>query len=190
MSAFLFQHLTSIAPLKDATIDAIRQCLRTESHDRHHLLVREGELSSKMYFITNGAVRAFFFHGDKEYTDWFVFENMFFCTISAFYGGVPSVQFIETLEPTELLVLQRSDISRLSDTYVDFQKLHNLILTQSLLILQQNIIDQRFKVAQERYRQLVLNYPQALQRVPLKHIASYLGVTQETLSRIRSTVII
>jgi CRP-like cAMP-binding protein len=190
MSAQFFQHLTAIAPLKPATISELERCLHTEEHPRNHLLVREGEMSEKMYFLLKGAARAYFFQQEKEYTDWFVFEHMFMCSLSAFFGGVLSVQFIETLEPSHMLVLHRHDLNRICEAHHDMQTLNSRILAHSLVVLQQNIIDQRFLTAQERYRQLMHTYPKVLQRVPLKYIASFLGVTQETLSRIRASAII
>jgi len=182
--------MLAITPLKDETIRDIDQCLASMSFPKNKLLVKEGELSSNMYFVVKGAARAFYFHHEKEYTDWFVFENMFMCSLLSFFGGLPSVQYIETLEASDMLVLTRDQVNRLCDKHHDMQKLNSLILTYGLVSLQQNIIDQRFKTAQERYVTLLKTYPQAIQRVPLKHIASYLGVTQETLSRIRSSAII
>jgi CRP-like cAMP-binding protein len=185
-----FNALLSISPLSAETVADIDQCLEEAHFPKNAVVVQEGELSSKMYFIVKGAARAFYFHQEKEYTDWFMFENMFMCSLLSFFGGQPSVQCIETLEASDLLVLTREQINWLCDKHHDMQKLNSLILTHGLISLQQNIIDQRFKTAQERYVILLKTFPQIIQRVPLKHIASYLGVTQETLSRIRASAII
>lgn len=179
-----------LSPLSDETALELVQCLRLEKFPKQTLIVREGQVSDKMYFLVKGSARAYFFQGEKEYTDWFVFENMFMCSMASFFGQLPSMQVIETLEPTETLVFSRADLDRLCARHHDMQTLNSVILAQSLVVLQQNIINQRFKTAPERYRLLLLTYPQVLQRVPLKFVASYLGVTQETLSRIRSSVII
>jgi CRP-like cAMP-binding protein len=190
MRAQFFNTLRTFTPLSSDTINDINECLTHASFSKSTLIVREGELSSKMYFIINGSARAYYYYQEKEYTDWFVFENMFMCSLLSFFGGLPSAQYIETIEASEMLVLTRDSLNRLCDKHHDMQKLNSLVLANGLISLQQNIIDQRFKTAQERYSILLKTYPQVVQRVPLKYIASYLGVTQETLSRIRSAAII
>ncbi|RYD97527.1 MAG: Crp/Fnr family transcriptional regulator [Sphingobacteriales bacterium] len=186
MKEQFFAALSAITPLGADTVAAIDRCLAGAHFGKGTPLVRAGADSDKMFFLLKGAARAWYLHQDKEYTDWFVFENMFFCSILSFFGGQPSVQCIEALEPCDVLVLTRAQIAQLADSYPDMQRLNNLLLTHALVTLQQAIIDQRFKTAPERYAALMEGYPLALQRVPLKHIASYLGVAPETLSRIRA----
>lgn len=180
--------LLSITPLSPATIQDLQKCYSELHVPKNSLLVQEGDYSDKMYFILKGAARAFYFHKGKEFTDWFMFENMFMCSMLSFFSGVPSVQYIETLEASHLLVLTRKDINWLCQKHHDMEKLNSLILTAGLVSLQQNIVDQRFKTAQERYQILMQAFPKIIKRVPLRHIASYLGVTQETLSRIRASL--
>jgi CRP-like cAMP-binding protein len=190
MKDALFATLQAISPLSPAALADVDSILAAAHFPKGSYLVREGAGSDRMFFLVKGAARAWYLHGEKEYTDWFVFEHMFFCSVLAFFGGQSSAQHIEALEPCDVLILTRSGLDRLCERHPDMQRLHSVILTQSLLILQQNVIDQRFKTAPERYVQLVKTYPQVLQRVPLKHVASFLGVTQETLSRIRASAII
>lgn len=180
-------HLTTLGP---DTLSDLDQCLAEAHFPKNTIIVKEGAHSDKMYFIVKGAARAYYFRQDKEYTDWFSFENMFMCSLMSFYGGQPSPQCIETLEPCDMLMLTRQQIEHLCNQHHDMQRLNSLLLTNGLISLQQNVIDQRFNTAQERYITLLKTFPQIIQRVPLKHIASYLGVSQETLSRIRATAII
>jgi len=190
MKEQFFNALLSISPLRQETVADIEQCLAEVHFPKNTLIVREGAHSDKMYFVIKGSVRAFNFHQGKEYTDWFIFENMLMCSLLSFFGGKPSPQNIEALEALDVLVLSRGQLDYLGDKHHDMQTLSTKILTYGLISLQQNIIDQRFKTAQERYVILLKTFPQIIQRVPLKHIASYLGVTQETLSRIRASAII
>ena len=189
MKEQFFSVVAAITPLGADTIAAIDRCLAATHAPRGTVLLRAGAPSDKMYFLLNGAARAYYLQQDKEYTDWFVFENMFFCSILAFFGGQPSAQCIETLEDSDLLILTRAQLDRLCAEHADMQRLNVLLLTHGLVTLQQNIIDQRFKPAPKRYAALLHSYPLALQRVPLRYIASFLGVSPETLSRIRAAAI-
>ncbi len=164
----------------------IDSCLAAAHYPAHTILVRDGQVADRMFFILNGALRAYYIHGDKEYTDWFMFENMFACSLSAFFGAVPSPQCIETLEETDVLMLTRQQLDDLCRKHHDMSLLNGRILSHSLVTLQTGFIDQRFRTAPERYALLLEHYPEALKRVSLKYIASYLGISQETLSRIRA----
>lgn len=181
-----FAALNSIISLSKETIADIDANLAAAHYPAHTILVREGQLSDRMFFILNGALRAYYIHEDKEYTDWFMFENMFACSLSAFFGAVPSPQCIETLEATDVLILTRQQLEDVCKKHHDMSLLNSRILSHSLVTLQTGFIDQRFKTAPERYVLLLEHYPEVIRRVPLKYIASYLGVSQETLSRIRA----
>ena len=150
------------------------------------VLVKEGQYSDKAYFIVSGGTRAYYLNDGKDITDWFAFENDFICAINSFFQDIPSPHFIEVLEDTELLVISREDVMKLSDQYHDFERLTNRVATRTLLKLQARIVSIQFQSAEQRYQNILLAYPNITQRVPLTHIASYIGITLETLSRIRS----
>ncbi len=148
-------------------------------------LVKEGQHSDKAYFIVKGSTRAYYLNDGKDITDWFAFENDFICAINSFFQNIPSPHFIEVLEDTQLLVISRDDIMKLSDKYHDFERLTNRVATKTMLKLQARIVSMQFQSAKQKYQNILLAYPNITQRVPLTHIASYIGITLETLSRIR-----
>ncbi len=86
MKEQFFSTINAITPLSAATIHDLDACLRAVHFPKNTLVVRQGELATNMYFINRGAVRAYYFHNDKEYTDWFMFQNMFMCSIASFFG--------------------------------------------------------------------------------------------------------
>ncbi len=149
------------------------------------ILVKEGQHSDKAYFIVNGSARAYYLNDGKDVTDWFAFENDFICAINSFFQNIPSPHFIETIEDTTLLVISRDQIMKLSDKYHDFERLTNRVATKTMLKLQARVVSMQFQSAQQKYQNILLAYPNITQRVPLMHIASYIGITLETLSRIR-----
>ena len=154
--------------------------------DKSTLLVTEGQYADKSYFIVKGCARAYYLKDGKDITDWFAFENDFINSINSFFENIPSPHFIELLEPSTFLEISREDIFKLSDKYHDFDRLLRIIATKTMLALRNRIFSIQFEMAQQKYENLLNIRPDITQRVPLTHIASYLGITLETLSRIRN----
>jgi CRP-like cAMP-binding protein len=154
--------------------------------ERETLLVKEGQLADKTYFIASGSARAFYLKDDKDITDWFAFENNFINSINSFFMHIPSPHFIEVLEPSTLLEISRENIDLLSDKHQEFDRLGKIAITKTLLQLQQRVVSIQFETAQQKYENILKIRPDITQRVALTHIASYLGITLETLSRIRN----
>lgn len=149
-------------------------------------LVSEGQYSDKVFFVVKGCVRAFYIKEGKDISDWFAFENDFVSAINSFFLEVPSAYFIETVEPAVLLEVRRDVVRSLCDQYRAFERLQLGVVTKTMLQLQSRIVSMQFENARQKYENLLGIRPDIVQRVPLKHIASYLGITLETLSRIRN----
>jgi CRP-like cAMP-binding protein len=179
---FIDSHLSAIS---DDCKKDFAQRSRPESHKANTTLVKEGKFSDKLFFIHEGCVRAYYLKDGKNITDWFGFENDFICAINSYFLNIPSPHYIETIEPATLLVINREDVNYLCDTYHDFDRFARLAVTQTMLQLQQRIVSLQFESAQQKYETLTKLRPDITQRVPLGHIASYLGMTLETLSRSR-----
>jgi CRP-like cAMP-binding protein len=154
--------------------------------DKSTMLVREGQYADKIYFIVQGCARAFYLKDGKDITDWFAFENDFVCAINSFFLFIQSPHYIEVLEQTTLLEISRDNMTKLCDKYPDFDRLGRIITTKTMLQLQQRIVSIQFETAFQKYENLLNIRPDITQRMPLTHIASYLGITLETLSRIRN----
>lgn len=154
--------------------------------DKGTLLVKEGQYSDKGYFVVKGCFRAYYLKDGKDITDWFAFENDFISSINSFFLGIASPHYIEVLEDSWALEITRDKVQHLRDKYHDFERLTSVIVTKTMLQLQQRVVSLQFETAQQKYDNLTTLNPQIAQRVPLMHIASYLGITLETLSRIRN----
>lgn len=148
-------------------------------------LVRAGSYSHQVFYVAKGSARAYYLKDGKDVSDWFAFENRFICSINSYFLQVPSPHTIETLEPSWLLVLDRTIVDQLSEEYREFDRLGKRLVTETMLLLQQRIVGMQFQTAKQSYEHLLELYPNITQRVALGHIASYLGITLETLSRIR-----
>lgn len=179
--------VTQFGTLSHETILDIKRVGQIRKVSKSDVLVREGDYSYELYYVVKGGARAYYLKDGKTITDWFAFENDFISSIVSFFLGVPSQHYIEVLEETTFMVLQLKDIEMLCDKYHDFERLCRLSTTKTMIQLQQRIVSLQFKSSKQRYDSLLEKYPQIELRAPLGDIASYLGITQETLSRIRNS---
>ncbi len=172
--------------LTDETIAEIPKYFKLIECNKNTLLVREGQQANKTYYMIKGCARAYYVKDGKEITHWFAFENEFICSIHSFFNNIPSPHFIEILEDSILLEVTRADVQLLADKNHNFEKLQKEVVVHTLLKLQYRVEGLLFETAYNRYQNLLDAQPDITQRVPLTHIASHLGITLETLSRIRS----
>lgn len=176
---------THYSPLSDECKTRFSKHLSVATYTENTVLVKEGQYSDKLFFVASGSTRAYYLKEGKNITDWFGFENDFICAINSYFLNIPSPHFIETIEASTVLSISRHHVNELCDTFHDFERLARLATTQTMLRLQQRIVSLQFESAQQKYESLTALRPDIVQRVPLGHIASYLGMTLETLSRVR-----
>ncbi|MBK7935595.1 MAG: Crp/Fnr family transcriptional regulator [Lewinellaceae bacterium] len=179
-------HIRGLSRLSEDSLQAFAALWKPYSLPKGHFLVREGEISRHFYYLSRGAARIFYYKNDREVTEYLTLDDSFFLSILSFFRQQPSRLIIQLLEPSELLAIHHDDLMHLCDRYHDVERLFRLMLTESLIISQYRVDSLQFETAEQRYKNLITNHPDILQRVPLTYIASYLGVTLETLSRIRA----
>lgn len=172
-------------PLPEACVKELLNFSKLLQRKKADQLVKEGQLSDTCYFIIKGSARAYYLKDGKDISDYFAFENDFISSINSFFLNIPSPHYIELLEDSVLLETCREDIIYLCNKYHAFEKLNGIVVTKTMLQLSQRIMASQFESAAKKYDNLINIRPDITQRVPLGHIASYLGITLETLSRIR-----
>lgn len=155
--------------------------------------VKKGELcigykesSNKLFFIEKGFLRAYHYEDGKEITDWFAQEDEFATCFHSFIYNKPSLEFIEAGEDCELYLIEYSELQKIYKTFPETERIGRVITERYYVKLEQRLQNLKLMNAKGRYRHLLQNNPELLRRAPLGHIASYLGITQETLSRIRA----
>ncbi len=163
-----------------AAVSAVQECSKST------YLVEEGQHSDKLFFIASGSARAFYKKKGKDVTNWFAFEGDFINALNSYFQNVPSPHYIEVMEPSVILVIGKRDANALSEKHFDFEKLGKRIMLNTLLRLDEHVVAMQFETAKQRYANLLRIRPDITNRVPLNYIASYLGITMETLSRIRN----
>ncbi|PWK27942.1 CRP-like cAMP-binding protein [Arcicella aurantiaca] len=184
---FIKAIIDQYAPISDEIFTALAQHIQISTFPKGHQLVKEGQHSDKLFLILKGSAKAYYLKDGKVITDWFAFENDFICAINSYFLFIPSPHFIELLEDSTLLTLRRDDMLKLCDQYHEVERLTRITITKTMLQLQQRVVSLQFETAQQRYQSLLSIYPNIENRVPLGDIASFLGITQETLSRIRAS---
>ncbi len=183
-----FQFIQPFTHLGQASKEALVNIAQRWELPKGHLLVQAGTVCHYLYFIEAGLTRTFYDKDGKEVTDWLSAENSIACSIVSFITRKPDIRSIELLEPSILWALPYQPLENLYRQYHEIERLGRLMVSDGLVQLQQRFDDLHFATASQRYQKLLQSHPTFLQRVPLGMIASYLGVTQETLSRIRAQV--
>ena len=149
-------------------------------------LVRYGQYHHTLFFVVKGSLKAYYHKEDKQITDWFSFENEFITSSTSYFTNEPSLHCIESMEECILLETKQEDVEELCQYHHDFEHLFRIILSKVIVQFRARMVSIQFQTVKERYHNLLNHYPNIEQRAPLKDIASFLGITQETLSRIRA----
>ncbi len=172
--------------LPQACMDQMYERCQMVNLSKKEVLVKEGQIANQLFYIVSGSARAYYLKDGHDISDWFAFENQFICPIRCFFNGLPSEHYIESIESSQILCLDQATVLTLSEEYWEFDRMGKMIITETMLYLQKRIVSIQFESAANRYLNLLKERSDIELRVPLKHIASYLGITLETLSRIRS----
>jgi CRP/FNR family transcriptional regulator, anaerobic regulatory protein len=184
----LLKHILSIIPVSKELENSIKQAAKRKTIAKGEIIINAGERCNHIYFIEKGLLRGFYFNEDKEITNWFASDGEFATSFYSFIGKQASTETIEALEDCELLQLSYDDLQGLYENFPATERLGRIITENYYLKLESRFLSIQFKTAKERYLHLMATHPILLQRAPLGYIASWLGITQETLSRIRAEV--
>ncbi len=181
----LLNHLKTYYPISREAIGALADCLQEKTYAKSDFLLKQGRVCDHFYFLQHGALRGFYNINDKEITHWFAFENTFVSSFHSFTTGQPSIENIQFLEGSILWAISRKQLTGLFDQFHEIERLVRIIYERYYVRLEERYVNAQFKTAAELYNNLLEQSPHILERVPLGYISSYLGITPETLSRIR-----
>ena len=145
-----------------------------------------GHTCKTIYFIEKGLARIYYFKDGIDITESFAFENNIIARVESLFTGKPSRKAIQILEDTEGIAINANELFKLYDLYPGIERLFRKIFEAAFVETVNRIESIQFHTAEERYQALMEQAPNVIQRVPLKYIASYLGITQQSLSRIRA----
>ena len=182
----LISYINTYFTLSKDAQHALHNCFEKLVLPKNEILVREGKVCRHLYFLEQGALRGYYLLDGKEITHWFGFENDFVTSFHSFITEERSVENIQLLEGSVLWSITKEKLTSLFNQYHEIERLVRIAYEKYYIRLEERFVNAQFKTAAELYESLLLRTPHILERVPLGMIASYLGISQETLSRIRS----
>lgn len=164
----------------------IEEILIRKEVEKGELLLNEGEINHNLVLVGKGMLRQFYYKNKKDVTEHFSYEGNIVICIESTLKQEPTHLMIEALEPGIVYLLPYNKLMALTEVSWEVNMFYRKILEFSLIVSQVKADSWRFETASERYNQLMRYQPEVIKRAPLSHIASYLLMTPETLSRVRS----
>ena len=183
----LVETLQIFTKLSDNELDAISSVMESREVKKGEHYLQQGQICQYLGFLSQGIMRVYHLANDKEYTSYFNFgeRNPFVSSFSSFVTRKPSYESIHALQDCELLVISYDNLQKLYESSFVMQKLGRVIAEFNYTLAMKRIYSLQHFTAQERYNELLHIYPNLINHVPHHYVASYLGITPESLSRIR-----
>jgi CRP-like cAMP-binding protein len=186
----LIAFFDSYVPLSAEEKDDLKLHVKGRKFKRKEFFLQEGQVCRHYGFVVTGCFRTYGVDtAGKEYNLQFAPENDWIVDIASFYSEKPSKLFIETLEPCDILLIEKSDLIDFYRKYRNFARYFKVIFENKFVEMQNRVLQNISSTAEERYLAFLEHYPQLANRLPSVQIASYLGVTPEFLSKIRKDIV-
>ena len=171
-------------------LDVLESILVPMKFAKGQMILSEGEVCKHVYYIERGLIRQFYFKNGKQITEHLGEDRSIFMCIESLFREETTKLQVEALEPTWIYALPKHKLEQVALHNVNIQILYRKILEESLITSQVHADLVRFETAQARYKRMCKLSPQVILRAPLVYIASYLQMTPETLSRVRSSTLL
>jgi len=180
------RYLVRNTPLTQREATDLIACCESVSLNKNDYFLKAGMPVNKVGYLAEGILHRFLIdEKGKEVSLQFIFEEHFFTDLDGFYHQLPSGNYIQAIKPSLLLILPISELETLQEEMPRLKPIINEIKQQHLLERIHMEVAMRIGTAADQYKHLISHYPHLIQQVPLKYLASYLRITQQSLSRIR-----
>lgn len=180
--------MNALSPLDKAGQEALAKICTRKNYKKNTVLLDLGEVSRKLYFIVKGLGRVYYIRDGNDITDYFAIDHNFLGGLPSYFTGQPSHKAIELLEDSEVIEIYNYEFEKLCSEHHQIERCGRKLAIMAFIECQSEIESIRFLSAKERYFEFEKKYPGIISRAPLKHIATYLGTTQVSVSRIRAGI--
>ena len=167
----------------------LAEVLIRKNVNKGEIILNEGQIAHDLIFVGKGMVRQFYYKNGKDVTEHFSYEGCIVMCIESLLKQEPTRLMVEALEQSVIYLFPYTVLQKLLETCPEINLFYGKVLEYSLIVSQVKADSWRFETARERYNFLLEHHPEIIKRAPLSHIASYLLMTPETLSRVRSGVL-
>jgi len=179
---------SSLAPFNEQELEDAAVYYRPLCLKRKEYFCREGSVSRQIAFLKKGILRSYFTIGEKENTSFFQLPGNIVVALRSFVMEKETQENIQALTDAELISISREDLYALYAGNWKWQQVGRVLIETYYILQERRMLIQQNLSAQERYMEFSASYPEVLQSAPLQYVASYLGVSPETLSRIRAVL--
>jgi CRP/FNR family transcriptional regulator, anaerobic regulatory protein len=182
----LIQRLNGLHVMSEELTERVREVTHIEEYKQGDYILREGQVCNKACLVVKGLARSYYINEDRDITSRFMDEGFIITSWVSYYTQKPGNEFIEAMEDTVVASLYLTDIQKLYKEFPEFNIVGRRQVEYAFFLSEQRTQMLRKHTAEEKYKFFLDNHPTLLQRVPLKNVATYLGMNEETLSRVRS----
>jgi len=181
----LLSFVSAIEPVPDHILADIERAVTVQVAPKGTMLLEADHVCQQVWFIAEGAARAFYYKDGKEATAWFMGQYDFIISVRSFIEQKPSYEYIQTLTDTVLVRISYHQLQQLYQTHPSFNAVGRQLIEKYYALSEERLFQLRMNTAAERYDLLLTTHPAIFKQASLKQIASYIGVTPETVSRLR-----
>lgn len=183
--------LNNLLTINDFEVNFFLSKLVEEQCKANTILIRENQSVHKLYFIASGLLRTYTIHDGKETSTYFACDNQIITSYASFLTQNPSHEYLETIEDSVLYSITYSNLLAVYKKFPTFETISKIIAEQNYLCMIERTFYLQTMQAKEKYLHFLEKYPkQIVLNVPQKYIAEYLGISPETLSRVRKEILI
>jgi CRP/FNR family transcriptional regulator, anaerobic regulatory protein len=184
----VFSLINSIIPVSHELNQKLAGCLKAKTFKRKDHLLKEDNVCNYIYFIEKGLVRSYYLKDGNEICSWFMKEGDVIISVASFFSRKPSYESLQALEDTTVHFIHFDELQEIYKEFIEFNIVGRVLTEKYYQLSEERLFSLRHQTAAERLNYLNAHHPDILQRVNRGYIASYLGVTPETLSRINKKI--
>lgn len=184
----LLLYLNTIYPLSNGLQLHLSKTLKEQAVQKKEYLLKAGHICRGIYFVREGLLRCFYIKDQHEVCSWFMKEGDVIASVESFFQQKPSYESIQALEDCTLYSLQYNELEYIYKKFVEFNYVGRVLVQKYYMLSEQRLYSLRMQRSQERYDYLMEHSPELILRVPAKYLASYLGLTEVTLSKLKGRI--